>query len=218
MPDGRISRERMIKAQIAGRGIRSERVLRAMGQVPREEFVEPELDEFAYEDGPLPISEGQTISQPYIVALMVEAAEIGPTDQVLEVGTGSGYAAAVMSRVAARVFTIERHASLAETARQRFARLGYDNVQVRVGDGTQGLLEAAPFQAILVAASGPMVPHALKSQLALCGRLIIPVGQQYWRQRLHKVTRVSEAQYEDDDLGAVSFVPLIGAEPEDQRR
>ena len=217
MPDAKHARERMVDVQIARRGIRSERVLRAMGEVPREAFVEPELEEFAYEDGPLPIGEGQTISQPYIVALMIEAAEIGPTDRVLEVGTGSGYAAAVMSRVAGRVFTIERHASLAEVARQRFPRLGYDNVEVHIGDGTQGLPDAAPFQAILVAASGPSVPQALKSQLAVGGRLIIPVGRHHWRQRLHKVTRVSETHYEEEDLGAVSFVPLIGEKHRDQR-
>jgi protein-L-isoaspartate(D-aspartate) O-methyltransferase len=211
MPELKYARERMVEAQIAQRGIRSERVLHAMGEVPREEFVDPGMEEFAYEDGPLPIGEGQTISQPYIVALMLEAAEIAPSDRVLEVGTGSGYAAAVMSRLAQHVFTIERHATLAETARKRFARLGYDNIDVRVGDGAEGLPEAAPFQAVLVAASGREVPQALKSQLAVAGRLIIPVGRQPWRQSLYRVRRVTETQYREDDLGAVSFVPLITA-------
>jgi protein-L-isoaspartate(D-aspartate) O-methyltransferase len=212
MPDPKYVRERMVETQIARRGIRAEPVLRAMREVPREEFVDPGMEEFAYEDGPLPIGEGQTISQPYIVALMIEAAEIGPTDRVLDVGTGSGYAAAVMSRLAKKVFTIERHPRLAEIARERIARLGYDTIEVHIGDGTQGLPEAAPFQAILVGASGPEVPEALKAQLALGGRLVIPVGQAPWRQSLHKVTRVSEVEYQEEDLGAVSFVPLIGAE------
>jgi protein-L-isoaspartate(D-aspartate) O-methyltransferase len=212
MPELKDAREHMVEAQIARRGIRAESVLTAMREVPREEFVALGMEEFAYEDGPLPIGEGQTISQPYIVALMVEAAQIMPADRVLEVGTGSGYAAAVMSRLARRVFTIERHPTLAEAARRRFAQLGYDNIEVRVGDGTRGMPDEAPFQAILVAASGPEVPEALKSQLAVGGRLIIPVGQQHWRQNLYRVTQVSETEYREEDLGAVSFVPLIGAE------
>ncbi len=142
MPDLPRARARMVELQIGRRGVRDRRVLDAMRRVPREEFVEPGFEEFAYEDGPLPIGEGQTISQPYIVALMLEAAEISPRDIVLEVGTGSGYAAAVISRIAEQTYTIERHPALAESARRRFAKLGYDNIEVRVGDGTRGWPEA----------------------------------------------------------------------------
>ena len=167
-------RNRMVDIQIAARGVRDRRVLEAMRRVPREAFVEPGFEEFAYEDGPLPIGEGQTISQPYIVALMIEAAEVKPGDRVLEVGAGSGYAAAVMSQIADSVYAIERHPSLGEAARERFRKLGYDNIELRIGDGTQGWPEAAPFDAILVAAGGPEVPQALKEQLAIGGRLVIP--------------------------------------------
>jgi protein-L-isoaspartate(D-aspartate) O-methyltransferase len=214
------ARDRMIDIQIAGRGIRDPNVLDAMRRVPREAFVEPGFEEFAYEDGPLPIGESQTISQPYVVAWMIEAAEVKPGDRVLEVGAGSGYAAAVMSRIASRVHAIERHPSLSETARRRFSKLGYENIELRVGDGTRGWPEAAPFDAILVAAGGPDVPQALKDQLALGGRLVIPVGEEERLQTLRKLTRRSEADYEDEDLGAVMFVPLIGEHgwAEDGRR
>jgi protein-L-isoaspartate(D-aspartate) O-methyltransferase len=200
----------MVNLQIAGRGLSDSHLLQAMREVPREVFVNPELEEFAYEDGPLPIGEGQTISQPYIVAKMIEAAEVSPRNRVLEVGAGSGYASAVLSRIAAKVYAIERHAALAEAAQQRFDRLGYDNIELRVGDGTRGWPEAAPFDAILVAAAGPDVPQALLEQLAIGGRLVIPVGEQRWQQRLRKITRKGETEYELEDLGAVAFVPLIG--------
>src|SRR5438067_2257048 len=157
-------RNRMVDAQIARRGVRDRYVLEALRRVPREAFVEPGFEEFAYEDAPLPIGEGQTISQPYIVALMIEAAEVKPGDHVLEVGAGSGYAAAVMSQIANRVYTIERHPALAEAARRRFGKLGYDNIELRTGDGSKGWPAAAPFNAILVAAGGPEVPAALKAQ------------------------------------------------------
>src|ERR687895_2187713 len=170
-------RDRMVDVQIARRGVRDRRVLDAMRRVPREAFVEEGFEEFAYEDGPLPIGEGQTISQPYIVALMIEAAEVTPADSVLEVGAGSGYAAAVVSQIADRVYAIERHPSLGKSARQRFKQLGYDNIELRVGDGTRGWPEAAPFNAILVAAAGPSTPQALKDQLDVGGRLVIPVGE-----------------------------------------
>ena len=184
------ARNRMVDMQIARRGVRDPRVLEAMRQVPREAFVEPGFEEFAYEDGPLPIGEGQTISQPYIVALMIEAAEVKPGDRVLEVGAGSGYAAAVMSRIADRVYAIERHRLVGAKPRgERFRKLGYDNVELRVGDGTQGWPEAAPFDAILVAAGGPEVPAALKEQLAIGGRLVMPVGDEERRQTLLKLTR-----------------------------
>jgi protein-L-isoaspartate(D-aspartate) O-methyltransferase len=141
---------------------------------------------------------------------MIEAAELKPGDRVLEVGAGSGYAAAVMSRIAARVYAIERHAKLGEAARQRFESPGYDNIELRIDDGTRGWPEVAPFDAILVAASGPDVPHALKQQLAIGGRLIIPIGQREFGQTLRKITRKSETDYEQEELGRVAFVPLIG--------
>jgi protein-L-isoaspartate(D-aspartate) O-methyltransferase len=220
MPDLSRARDRMVDVQIARRGVRDPHVLNAMRQVPREAFVEPGFEEFAYEDGPLPIGEGQTISQPYIVALMIEAAEVRSGDRVLEVGAGSGYAAAVMSRIADRVYAIERHPSLGEAAQERFRRLGYDNIELRVGDGTLGWPDAAPFDAILVAAGGPEVPQALKEQLAVGGRLVIPVGAEEGHQTLLTVTRTGQAEYEEEDLGGVMFVPLIGEQgwAEDGRR
>jgi len=206
--------------QIVRRGIRDPNVLEAMRCVPREAFVEPGYEEFAYEDGPLPIGEGQTISQPYIVALMIDAAEIKPGDNVLEVGAGSGYATAVISQIARRVYAIERHSSLGKAARFRFERLGYKNIELRVADGTKGWPEAAPFDAILVSAGGPEVPRALKAQLAIGGRLIIPVGAEASSQSLRKVTRVSANDFEEENLGGVMFVPLIGEQgwTEDGRR
>src|SRR3954454_15094272 len=220
MPNTTRARDRMVDVQIAGRGVRDKAVLEAMRRVPREVFVEPGFEEFAYEDSPLPIGEDQTISQPYIVAAMTEAAEVKPGERVLEVGTGSGYAAAVMSRIAGRVYGIERHKSLAEAARRCLAKLGYDNVEIRVGDGTLGWPDAAPFDAILVAAGGPSVPPKLKEHLAVGGRLVIPVGEEGLYQNLLKITRTSENKYEEDDLGSVAFVPLIGEQgwAEDGRR
>src|SRR4051794_28169957 len=214
------ARERMVQAQIALRGIRDSRLLDAMRRVPREAFVEPGFEEFAYEDGPLPIGEGQTISQPYIVALMIEAAELRPSDQVLEVGAGSGYAAAVMGQIANRVYAIERHPALGEAARRRFSRLGYDNIQLRIDDGTLGWPEAAPFDAIVVSAGGPDVPTALKQQVKVGGRLVIPVGSEARGQKLLKISRRSETEFEQEDLGDVMFVPLVGQQgwAEDGRR
>lgn len=205
-------RERMVDRQIAARGVRDQNVLAAMRLVPREAFVEAGMEEFAYEDAPLPIAEKQTISQPYIVALMIEAAQVAPDARVLEVGAGSGYAAAVLSRIAARVYAIERHAALADVARERLARLGYSNVEVRTGDGTKGWPDAAPFDAIIVSAGGPAPPQALKEQLAIGGRLVIPVGDEARRQTLTVVTRLSESEYDSDTLGSVMFVPLVGAQ------
>ena len=212
MKDLSRARQRMIEAHLEARGIRSPLVLDAMRRVPREAFVEPGSEEFAYEDTPLAIGEGQTISQPYIVAMMIEAAGVEPGDSVLEVGTGSGYAAAVMSLIAEKVFTIERHEALCRTAEKRLAETGYGNVEVRRGDGTRGWPEEAPFDAILVAAGGPAVPQALKDQLAVGGRLVIPVGGEQREQRLLRVTRINREQYEEEDLGGVMFVPLIGEE------
>jgi protein-L-isoaspartate(D-aspartate) O-methyltransferase len=210
MVDFSTSKDRMVDLQLAGRGIRHAGVLEAMRTVPREAFVEHGFEEFAYEDSPLPIGEGQTISQPYVVALMIEAAEVRAGDHVLEVGAGSGYAAAVMSRVASEVYAIERHASLGRAAQLRIERLGYDNVHIRVADGTMGWPEAAPFQAILVAAGGPGAPRALLDQLDVGGRLVIPVGSERGEQRLLKFTRTGTDRYEEEDLGSVRFVPLVG--------
>jgi protein-L-isoaspartate(D-aspartate) O-methyltransferase len=203
-------RRRMVETQIAARGVRNTRVLEAMGMVPREAFVPEDLAEFAYEDGPLPIGAGQTISQPYIIGLMAELADPGPADKVLDVGTGSGYAAAVMSRMAARVYTIERNPELAESAARRLEQLGYDNVEVRCGDGTLGWSEAAPFDAIVVGAGGPEVPRALREQLEIGGRLVIPVASDGAGQKLLLVRRTAAETFEEEDCGAVAFVPLVG--------
>jgi protein-L-isoaspartate(D-aspartate) O-methyltransferase len=204
------ARRRMVDFHVARRGVRDERVLQAMRTVPRENFVEPGFEEFAYEDAPLPIAEGQTISQPYIVARMIDAAELEPADRVLEVGTGSGYAAAVMSLLVEKVFSIERHDKLAETARRRMKAGDYTNVEIRTGDGTRGWPEAAPFSAILVAAGGPKIPEALKQQLDVGGRLIIPVGDRPGSQRLMRITRTGSRKFDEEDLGGVMFVPLVG--------
>jgi protein-L-isoaspartate(D-aspartate) O-methyltransferase len=209
-------RERMVEFQIARRGVHDARLLAAMREVPRESFVGKEMEKFAYDDTALPIAEGQTISQPYIVAMMIDAAELTPGERVLEVGAGSGYAAAVVSRMTAEVYAIERHATLAQSAAKRFAALGYDNIRLRVGDGTRGWPEAAPFDAILVAASAPEIPSALKEQLVIGGRLVIPIGGHRWGQALRKVTRVCQTDYELKDLGAVAFVPLIGEQGWDE--
>ncbi|CAN7326733.1 protein-L-isoaspartate(D-aspartate) O-methyltransferase [Phenylobacterium sp. LjRoot225] len=203
-------RTQMVDRQLARRGVRDGHVLEAMREVPREAFVPEGLQEFAYLDTALPIEAGQTISQPYIVGLMIEAAHVRPGDQVLEIGAGSGYAAAVMSRIAERVYGVERHELLARLAAERLERLGYDNVEVRTGDGTKGWPEAAPFDAILVAAGGPAIPQILKDQLTIGGRLVMPVGESQREQQLVKVTRVDATRFKEEDLGGVMFVPLIG--------
>jgi protein-L-isoaspartate(D-aspartate) O-methyltransferase len=205
-------RERMVERQIAARGIRDPALLDAFRQVPREEFVSPDYGVQAYGDHPLPIEAGQTISQPYIVALMIEAARIGPDDRVLEVGAGSGYAAAVMSRIAGTVIAIERQPELVAIARQRMRRLGYGNVAIVEGDGTRGWPEGAPYHAILAAASGSHVPQPLIDQLAPGGRLVMPLGGALWVQKLVKVTKQADGSLETEDLGGVRFVPLIGEE------
>jgi len=211
----------MVSRHLQARGIVDPLVLGAMGKVPREAFVPDPLKEFAYEDSALPIEAGQTISQPYIVARMIELLELQPSDRVLEVGAGSGYAAAVLSRIASQVYAIERHEELAIQARARLERLGYDNAKIIWADGTKGLPDQAPFDAILVSAGGPKVPEALKRQLAIGGRLVIPVGRDV-HQTLLLIRRIGEDKFEDEDHGAVSFVPLIGAEgwvePEEARR
>jgi protein-L-isoaspartate(D-aspartate) O-methyltransferase len=210
MLDLALDRERMVDRQLARRGVSDSLVLEAMREVPREAFVPEGLREFAYEDSPLPIEAGQTISQPYIVGLMIEAAEIRPGDRVLEIGAGSGYAAAVISLIASHVYAVERHDELTVLAAKRLKRLGYHNVEVRTGDGTHGWPQAAPFDAILAAAGGPAIPQVLKDQLDIGGRLVMPVGETQREQRLVKVTRINATHFEEEDLGGVMFVPLIG--------
>jgi protein-L-isoaspartate(D-aspartate) O-methyltransferase len=207
----RAKREYMVASQLARRGVTDERVLEAMREVPRDAFVQAGMEEFAYEDSPLPIGAGQTISQPYIVALMIQAAAIKPGDYVLDVGTGSGYAAAVLSRLAGKVYSVERHRDLADSARRTLAKLRHTNVEVRHGDGTLGWPDAAPFDAILVAAGGPEIPEALRRQLKIGGRLIIPIGELGGVQELVKVVRDGDERFHEEDLGPVTFVPLIGA-------
>lgn len=206
------ARRQMVDRQIAGRGVRDPAVLRAFGTVPREEFVAEDLREYAYRDMPLSIGHDQTISQPYVVALMAELARLQPDDRVLDIGTGSGYAAAILAEIAARVFSIERVADLAELARQRLIRLDYDNVEIRVGDGTLGWPEEAPFDAIIAAAGGFEVPTVLKRQLADGGRLIMPVGPQAGAQRLVRLVRRGVDTFDEQDFGEVRFVPLIGSQ------
>jgi protein-L-isoaspartate(D-aspartate) O-methyltransferase len=205
-------RELMIREHLLGRGIHDPAVIRAMGEVPREEFVAGELAGYAYDDHPLDIAEGQTISQPYIVAYMTEALELSGTDRVLEIGTGCGYAAAVLSRIVARVYSVERLAGLARSARQRLAALGYTNIVVHQGDGTLGWTDHAPYDAIVVTAGAPDVPRTLRGQLAIGGRLVIPVGASTYFQTLIRVRRVNEHDYRSEELCGVRFVPLVGAE------
>lgn len=202
----------MVDHHVAGRGVRSPLVLDAMRTVPREAFLPESLREFAYEDAPLPIAERQTISQPYIVALMTEALALKGGERVLEIGTGSGYAAAVLSRIAGDVYTVERIGQLAERAAAVLASLGYGNVHVLHGDGTLGWPEHAPYDAIVVAAGGPEVPESLKAQLKIGGRLVIPVGIDRRVQELVRMTRVSQREYEREDIADVRFVPLVGEE------
>ncbi|HYN14491.1 MAG TPA: protein-L-isoaspartate(D-aspartate) O-methyltransferase [Terriglobales bacterium] len=200
----------MVEEQLRARGIRDERVLDAMARVPRHEFVPPEYHDEAYEDHPLAIGEGQTISQPFVVAAMLEALALRPEDVVLEVGTGSGYETAVLAELVRTVYSIERIASLTERARAVLERLGYSNVSVAHGDGSLGLPEAAPFDAIVVSAAAPHVPASLMDQLRDGGRLVIPVGSGFAQelQLVRKIGDASTTMY----LDGVRFVPLIGRE------
>ena len=212
MTDFTAERENMVERQLRLRGIAGRSILDAFQAVPRHEFVSPEFAHLAYGDHPLPIEAGQTISQPYIVALMIEAAKIGHGDKVLEVGAGSGYAAAVIGRIAGKVVAIERQHELVEVARERTRRLGYANVEIVEGDGTTGWLAEAPYDAILAAASGSHVPQPLIDQLAPGGRLVMPLGGPGWVQELVKVTKRDDGTLEQENLGGVRFVPLIGEE------
>jgi protein-L-isoaspartate(D-aspartate) O-methyltransferase len=210
MDDFAALRRRMVNTQLAARGIRDPDVLEAMNTVPREAFVPADQAPFAYADSALPIGQGQTISQPYIVALMTEALELAAEERVLEIGTGSGYAAAVLSRIAKEVYTVERHVKLARAAEARFRQLGYDNIQIHVGDGTLGWAEYAPYDAIVVTAGGPEIPELLVEQLEMGGRLVIPVGPTRNLQELIRIRRTSESDFERENLGGVRFVPLVG--------
>lgn len=212
MTDYAAEREAMVERQLRRRGIGEPDILDAFRAVPREKFVSEEYARLAYGDHPLPIEAGQTISQPYIVALMIEAAGIKPGDKVLEIGAGSGYAAAVISRIAGKVIAIERQHDLVEVAGERLRRLGYDNVEIIEGDGTRGCRDHAPFDAILAAASGSHVPRPLVEQLAPNGRIVMPVGEPGWVQELIKVTKQEDGILKQENLGEVRFVPLIGEE------
>jgi protein-L-isoaspartate(D-aspartate) O-methyltransferase len=202
-------RRDMVRDQLEGRGIRDERVLRAIGRVAREEFVPPDWTEDAYEDSPLPIGHGQTISQPYTVAFMVEALQLRGNEKVLDVGTGSGYQAAVLAHLARTVHTVERIAALGQQAEHVLVRLGYDNVHVHLVNGTLGLPAKAPFDAIIVAASSENLPDPYRQQLAEGGRIVIPLGPHSLAQHLYRFT-LRSGQLQTEDLGAFRFVPLIG--------
>lgn len=203
-------RQDMVDRQLSARGLRDARVLAAMAAVPRELFVPAGQAPAAYRDQPLPIGHGQTISQPYVVALMLEALELEGGERMLEVGAGSGYAAAVAAQIAGQVFAIERIPELAEQARRNLQLAGCANAAVRCADGSLGLPQEAPFDVILVSAGGPAVPQALKSQLATHGRLVMPAGSDRRAQRLLRITRHDGQHFEEEDLGPVYFVPLIG--------
>ncbi len=207
-----LAREQMVERQIKGRGIDDDLILAAMRAVPREAFVMENYRQYAYDDTPLPIPAGQTISQPYVVALMIRALRLEPTDRVLEIGTGSGYAAALLGQLAAEVHTVERLKQLVNFAGSNLAGLGITNVFVHRGDGTLGWPEKAPYNAIAVAAGGPEIPDSLKQQLVIGGRLVMPVGSKERRQHLICLTREDETIFRRANLGAVAFVPLIGEE------
>jgi len=205
-------RERMVDRQIAARGLDDPALLAAFRAVPREDFVSGDYADYAYQDSPLPIESGQTISQPYIVALTIYAAGIQAGGKILEVGGGSGYAAAVMGQIADEVIAVERHRELVELAQLRMRRLGYSNVRIVEGDGTLGWPEEAPFDAIVAAASGSHVPQSWIDQLKPGGRIVTPIGGPHQVQTLVKITKNDDGSLGHEDLGGVRFVPLIGAD------
>lgn len=207
--DRRRQRDAMVQRQIIQRGIQSPALIAALRKIPREKFIANALGEFAYDDGPLPIAEQQTISQPYIVALMLEALQLKGPERVLEIGTGSGYAAALLGELADKVITLERYQSLADEARSVLHKLGYNNVEVIQSDGTLGWPQKAPYDGIVVAAAAPEIPQALKEQLTIGGRLVIPVGT-LDGQSLCCITRTGEHDYREEHLTQVRFVPLVG--------
>jgi len=203
-------REQMVNEQLRDRGISDRRVLHAMARVPRHEVVTEEYRDQAYEDHPVPIGEGQTLSQPYIVAIMLQALSLNGAEKVLEIGTGSGYQTALLAELAREVYSVERHASLARSAQEVLQRLGYRNVFVAVGDGSKGLLERAPFEAIIVSAAAPRIPAALFDQLQEGGRMIIPVGPAYAQQL--QLVRKKNGESTVEMLEGCRFVPLIGGQ------
>jgi protein-L-isoaspartate(D-aspartate) O-methyltransferase len=203
-------RRSMVESQLRARGIRDERVLAAMFRVPRHEFVSAEYRDQVYEDHPIPIGEGQTLSQPYIVAVMLEALALDPSDTVLEIGTGSGYQTALLAELAKQVYSVERHASLAHDARATLARLGYSNVEVALGDGSHGLAERAPFDAIVVSAAAPQIPPPLFEQMREGGRMVIPVGPAHAQEL--QLVRKQAGKLIVANLEGCRFVPLIGSE------
>ncbi|PUU90133.1 protein-L-isoaspartate(D-aspartate) O-methyltransferase [Halanaerobium sp.] len=200
----------MVKEQLEKRGIKDQSVLEAFKRVPRERFMLDENKELAYADGAQTIEAGQTISQPYIVAKMLEALNLSPTDRVLEIGTGSGYAAALLAEIAGEVYTIERIEKLAVKARNLLSKLNYENIRVKTGDGTLGWEEYAPYDAILVSAAAPYLPEKLKIQLNKKGRIIIPIGERGGIQQLKLYTRRYNGNLKEEDLEYVRFVPLLG--------
>lgn len=202
-------REQMVRDQLLARGISDREVLTAMMEVPRHAFVPDALKASAYADAPLPIGHDATISQPYIVALMTELADVEAGDEVLDVGTGSGYQAAVLAQMGATVYGIEIVEPLAEQAARRLAALGYDEAHIRAGDGYRGWPEHAPFDAIIVAAAAPAVPEPLEQQLAVGGKLVVPVCGDFWGQSLLVIERTAEG-YETREVSPVSFVPMVG--------
>jgi protein-L-isoaspartate(D-aspartate) O-methyltransferase len=203
-------RRSMVESQLRARGIRDERVLASMFRVPRHEFVSAEHRDQVYEDHPIPIGEGQTLSQPYIVAVMLEALAFDPSDTVLEIGTGSGYQTALLAELAKQVYSVERHASLAHDARATLARLGYSNVEVALGDGSHGLAERAPFDAIVVSAAAPQIPPPLFEQMREGGRMVIPVGPAHAQEL--QLVRKQAGKLIVANLEGCRFVPLIGSE------
>jgi protein-L-isoaspartate(D-aspartate) O-methyltransferase len=203
-------RQDMVDKDIKGRGVKDKKVLEVMGKIPRHLFVDEDLRDRAYADYPLPIGEGQTISQPYVVALMTEALRLKPTDRVLEIGTGSGYQAAVLSEIVKEVFTIEIRKNLADTASKRLKYLGYNNVKVKYADGYFGWKEYAPFDAIIITAAANHIPPPLIKQLKEGGRLIIPLGSTVYYQTLTLVTKKKKEELDVEQLGSVAFVPMIG--------
>jgi protein-L-isoaspartate(D-aspartate) O-methyltransferase len=203
-------RQNMVDSQLRARGIRDQRVLDAMARVPRHDFVEERYREQAYEDHPIPIAEGQTVSQPYIVALMLETLLLEPSSKVLEIGTGSGYQAAVLAELTAEVYSVERHPQLARAAEAALVRHGYTNVRVILGDGSHGLPALAPFDAIIVSAAAPQVPSALFDQLREGGRMIIPVGPPEAQEL--QLVRKHQGHPQVNRLEGCRFVPLIGGQ------
>ncbi len=208
--DFQTEREKMVSSQIEARGIKNPLVLKAMRTVPRHEFMPEDVRDMAYTDRPLPLGQGQTISQPYIVAYMTQSLRLCGGEKVLEIGTGLGYQAAVLSHIASEVYSIEYLAELEERARNILTNLGYSNVHLKTGDGTLGWPEAAPFDGIIVTASGPKIPESFKEQLAIGGRLVMPVGEYRFGQTIIRLTKGTGEHFQEERLLDVAFVPLLG--------